>query len=127
MTGQVKEEILTRLGELGIEIGGGQVRFAPRLLRREEFFAKSHRFDYIDLDGRERSWEMGADSIGFTYCQTAICYKLAENEEIHVEWVGGRQELVNASILSAEVSSSIFNRSGGISRLTVHLDGRKLK
>ena len=37
MTGQVKEEILTRLGELGVLVKQGKLFFAPSLLRRDEF------------------------------------------------------------------------------------------
>ena len=37
MTGQVKEEILTRFGELGVTVRDGLVGFRPRLLRRAEF------------------------------------------------------------------------------------------
>jgi hypothetical protein len=127
MTGQVKEEILTRLGELGIEVGNGQLRFVPRLLRREEFFAKPHRFDYVNFGGQETRWEMGANCIGFTYCQTPICYQLSESDEIYIEWKDSRRERIGANALSAETSASIFGRSGEILRLTVLLDGRKLK
>src|SRR5690606_32056530 len=37
MTGQVKEEILTRFGELGVTVADGIVTFAPRLLAQSEF------------------------------------------------------------------------------------------
>ena len=37
MTGQVKEEIITRMGELGVRVGHGCVTFNPTLLRAEEF------------------------------------------------------------------------------------------
>ncbi len=33
MTGQVKEEVLSRFGELGVRVSGGAVRFQPDLLR----------------------------------------------------------------------------------------------
>ena len=37
MTGQVKEDILCRFGELGVRVQQGQVSFRPTLLRDEEF------------------------------------------------------------------------------------------
>ena len=37
MTGQVKEEVLSRFGELGLRVAGGAVHFDPRLLRACEF------------------------------------------------------------------------------------------
>jgi len=121
MTGQVKEEILTRLGELGVEIEKGQIRFAPILLRQEEFFAKPHNFEYVDFSGREASWELGPHSIGFTYCQTPICYQNAESAQIQIEWVGGKREIVVGSTLSADTSAIVFGRIGKILRLTVKL------
>ncbi len=127
MTGQVKEEILTRLGELGVEIEDGRLRFAPRLLCREEFFTGPHRFEYIGLSGQEMTWEMGANCIGFTYCQTPICYQLSKNTGICIEWADGRLERIDTNSLSADISASIFDRRGDVLRLTVHLDGGNLK
>ncbi len=38
MTGQVKEEIITRLVELGLTVEQGQIKFRPFLIRKEEDF-----------------------------------------------------------------------------------------
>ncbi len=77
MTGLVKEEILTRWGELGVRAEGGRVSFAPRLLHRAEFAAEPFEFQYVDLAGREASWSMPAGSLAFTWCGTPVCYRLA--------------------------------------------------
>ena len=58
MTGQVKEEIITRFGELGVEISGGCLRFNPRNLRRAEFFKDTHVFAYVNAAGEETAWEL---------------------------------------------------------------------
>ncbi len=50
MTGQVKEEILARWGELGIQVDNGCVLFDPRLLRADEFMAEPERMSYLDID-----------------------------------------------------------------------------
>ncbi len=52
MTGQVKEEILTRWGELGVSIREGVLRFAPLLLRQEEFLSEPGDFAYVDTSGQ---------------------------------------------------------------------------
>ena len=44
MTGQVKEEILTRLGEMGLFIEDGKVTFDPLLLRKEELLKEPQEF-----------------------------------------------------------------------------------
>ena len=45
MTGQVKEEILTRLGELGVHVVNGALSFDPALLCRDEFLQSEARFE----------------------------------------------------------------------------------
>ena len=37
MTGQVKEDILSRFGELGVSVSNGAVQFNPEILRTDEF------------------------------------------------------------------------------------------
>ena len=124
MTGQVKEEILTRWGELGIEIEKGCLRFAPRLLHRAEFFTSGHPFEYVDVQGKDQMWDMPAESLGFTYCQVPVCYQLAPTPmpaktAIVIERANGRTETVRSNTLSPSVSASIFGRCGEIRRLTV--------
>ena len=41
MTGQVKEDILCRFGELGVFVKEGKLYFDPCLLRKEEFLTKN--------------------------------------------------------------------------------------
>lgn len=43
MTGQVKKELLTRLGELGLFVRHGRIHFAPTLLCDDEFLESAHR------------------------------------------------------------------------------------
>ena len=49
MTGQVKEEILTRQGELGVRIRDGRLYFQPLLLRRRELCDGPDEFRFFDL------------------------------------------------------------------------------
>ena len=51
MTGQVKEEILARFGELGIRVQDGAARIDPSLLRSVEFSAEHGSFQYLDVNG----------------------------------------------------------------------------
>ena len=119
MTGQVKEEILTRWGELGITIENGCLQFAPRLLHRSEFFTEPHSFTYIDVQGQDAAWEMPAGTLAFTYCQVPVCYRLAEKTSIEIERADGKRESHPANHLTLADSTSIFARDGQIARLTV--------
>ena len=119
MTGQVKEEILTRFGELGVMVEGGCLRFAPRLLRRGEFRTEPGEFRYLDLGGAERSRALPAGSLAFTCCQVPVCYVLGDTPSLLVEKTGGGTETVPGDTLPREASAAIFARSGAISGLTV--------
>lgn len=125
MTGQVKEEILTRWGELGVEVSDGSIRFDPHLLNDDEFFSEKHSFTYLGLDGKEATWELPAGSLGFTYCQIPVCYHLANNASISVEYSQGSNE-IKGNILPPEVSAAVFARTGSIARILVHLPRKKL-
>ena len=127
MTGQVKEEILTRWGELGIAVEDGQLRFAPRLLHQAEFFSSPHRFTYLDAQNREQSWELPANSLGFTYCQVPVSYQLADTTSILVERADRTQETIPGNALGAADSVSVFARAGKISRLTVSVPRADLR
>ena len=78
MTGQVKEQVLTRFGELGVEVVDGCVRFAPRLLPRSELLAGPSTASFRGVDG-ETTWvELAPGSLAFSYCQVPIVYRLGE-------------------------------------------------
>ena len=51
LTGQVKEDILCRFGELGVSVREGCIHFEPRLLRQEEFLSSPATFAYFDVAG----------------------------------------------------------------------------
>ena len=119
MTGQVKEEILTRLGELGVEVRDGRLHFEPRLLDAGEFLPEGGTFSYIDVGGREKEMALPASSLAFTLCQVPVCYQLGGGEEIRVDWSAGRRQHVFGSGLPEEISREIFSRSGLVAGLTV--------
>ena len=127
MTGQVKEEILTRLGELGVEVTGARLRFAPRLLKVGEFFTEEHEFAYVDAAGRDALWKLPAGSLGFTYCQVPVCYTLADAPSIRLERDGAEPQLIPGNELSRGESLAVFGRTGEITKITVILSRTLLR
>ncbi len=121
MTGQVKEQILTRLGELGIEVVAGRLRLQPRLLHLAEFNDEARRFRWLDVSGTESAVDLPAGSLAFTHCQVPICYHLGERFSIELELADGQTELVDGAELGQEASREIFERRGTYRRLTVTL------
>ncbi len=126
MTGQVKEEILTRWGELGIQVNQGALTFAPMLLRRSEFFDEPKEFVYADANGIQQAWQLPAESLAFTYCQIPVCYRLAETASITIENCFGSSRTVVGLVLDRADSKEIFSRSGEIARLTVAISRTSL-
>lgn len=119
MTGQVKEEILTRWGELGVHITAGSLHFAPTLLHRAEFLSTPTTFVYIDVTGQSRTLSLPADSLAFTFCQTPIVYLQGVTPHINIIYRDGRRERISGNRLSVDASRHIFERTGHIRELWV--------
>ncbi len=121
MTGQVKEEILTRMGELGVHVESGCVRFAPTLLQHHEFFTTPYTFSYIDIHGQEQSWDLGPETLGFTAFQVPVCYALGETPEIVLGHADGRATRIAGNLLSEAESRLLFDRKGEIRSMLITL------
>jgi hypothetical protein len=122
MTGQVKEEILLRLGELGVLVRGGRVSFRPRLLRRAEFLTAPAAFEPLGLDGARRRIELPAGSLAFTLCQVPVIYRLAapgRPPSLAVTDAGGRRTELPGDTLDEARSAALFDRTGALSLLEV--------
>jgi hypothetical protein len=122
MTGQVKEDILTRLGELGVFVRQGELYFAPSLLQREEFMPTPRSFSFIDIAGQQQTLSLPADSLAFTYCQTPVIYTCGDMAQIEVTFAGGRSEIRPGTHLDVVTSQHIFARDGQVQSLHVTLD-----
>ncbi|MCO5213233.1 MAG: hypothetical protein M9936_26325 [Caldilinea sp.] len=120
MTGQVKEEILTRFGELGVRVEEGAIVFEPALLRAQELFAEASTFDYVDVTGATQSLAMPAGALAFTLCQTPIVLVQGEQPAIEVAYADGRRERVAGNRLALETSRQIFARSATVKHVSVH-------
>ena len=119
MTGQVKEDILTRLTEMGISAQNGILLFDPALLRKPDFLTQPDSFRYINLDGEVCDMTLDADSLGFTVCQTPVVYRLSAEKKIEVFLKNGETETLSGLALNEELSRALFTRDGSIQRVEV--------
>ena len=128
MTGQVKEEVLSRFGELGIRVTGGAVTFAPRLLRRSEFLPESRQFSFFALDETWRQLTLPSSSLGFTWCQVPVVYQLDDSTppSVDVTWSDGTETRVEGLTLPADVSTELFLRSNRVRQLTVSFGSEQI-
>ena len=122
MTGQVKEDILSRFGELGVFVEEGKLQFNPRLLRREEFLRKPKTFKYYNVNKQVKEIELKIKSLCFTYCQIPVIYKITSKNGISVIFTDGTSKQFDTLSLDKETSNQIFDRNGKIETIEVYLE-----
>ncbi len=119
MTGQVKEDVLTRMGELGVVVEDGRLAFSPRLLRREEFWLEPSEVEAITLAGR-RTLALPRDALAFTVCQVPVVYALVDGPaRVRTRDADGRVASFDGSALDLATSQAVFARSGEVTRIDV--------
>ncbi|MCR4736265.1 MAG: hypothetical protein K5829_14805 [Treponema sp.] len=103
MTGQVKEEILTRWGELGVDIVNGCANFKPEILKKSEFFE----------DG----------SLKFSWCGSSITYILVSSgsPKLSVDGIARTYNPKDGASLTASETANLFARNGKISKIEVEI------
>jgi len=120
MTGQVKEEILTRWGELGVQVRGGAVTFRPFLLRSTGFLRQETPFPYHDVGGQDLQLDLPADSVAFTFCQVPVVYEeVGEGPWLKATLADGTDRHVDGAALDADLSAEIFGRTGKVRCLRI--------
>jgi hypothetical protein len=119
MTGQVKEDILSRFGELGVSVCNGAVQFNPEILRTDEFLKFKDVFNYINLSEEKCCIDLEVDSLAFTYCQVPVIYKKASNLAIKVFLTDGSVLSFEGKSLDVQTSQMLFDRGGEIDKLVV--------
>ena len=128
MTGQVKEEILTRFGELGCRVIDEKLFFDPCLLNRDEFLSKSALFEFYDIYQKKRKIEIKKNQIGFTYCQVPIIYTLFHQPQARIRLILDDKsgiELIGNKLTKIQ-SRNIFNRNGKINQINVFFNKETL-
>ena len=128
MTGQVKEEILCRFGELGIRVDTGMTYFEPSLLRAREFMTESRETGYVDVDGNWQTIAVPAAGLAFTWCQVPIIYTLVDDvaPTVTVIRTNGESQILSQLALSAAMSAEVFQRSGHIRQINVTFGRNRL-
>ncbi len=121
MTGQVKEDILGRWRELGVQIREGSIQFQPILLRRQEFLIKANKFICYDLEGSENVLPLEKGTLAFTYCQVPVKYHLSEEKKIILYFKDGSEKKIEGDRIDPLNSSQIFRRTGMITQIHVWL------
>ena len=127
LTGQVKEDFISRLGELGVKVHGGLVSFNPLLLDRSEFLQTKTTWK-LPNSRQEIHLELEPHSLGFTFCTVPIIYTLAEQPHITVVYHDQSvSEYPYTHTLDEATSQSLFKRDGRIEKILVSVDKHNLR
>jgi hypothetical protein len=126
MTGQVKEDILASLIELGLFVENGRLSFNPLLLRRSEFRSEKGELRFIHTEQEHETIQLQSDTLCFSLCQIPVLYRMAASEYMEIEYSDGTTKQVDGLSFDRETSTLIFKRTGTIRKITVYLNASRI-
>jgi len=119
MTGQVKEDFISRFGEMGVLVRNGKIEFNTGLLDKDEFLTKSQVFYYYDVNGKQQTLMLNPGMLAFTICQVPIIYITADKQKIVVTKKEGLEEEIDGLAIGTSLSRTIFRREDNIKKIQV--------
>ncbi|MEX0327011.1 MAG: hypothetical protein AB3N33_13070 [Puniceicoccaceae bacterium] len=120
MTGQVKEDILIRLLELGVHMEEGNVTFAPDMVEETEYLGEARTFVIPSPDGAPINLELEAGSLAFSFCRVPVIYQKGQDTtSVEILYSDDSSESIEGLQLPDSLSRELFLRTGRIRRITV--------
>ncbi len=126
MTGQVKEEFLTRMLELGVRLAEGRLSFDPSLLQVDEFLQQPGEYS-PRCNGR--NIRLDAGTLGFTLAGVPVIYRLADAQtssgssiasvEVYPTGESRGPKRFHGTSLDQATTQRLFARDGSIDRIHV--------
>jgi hypothetical protein len=106
MTGQVKEDIISRFFELGVQVENGCLTIKTTILKPEEFIQPTSENQYPHLS--------------FSYCSVPFVYQIDGNKGMELTYKDGTTEQTPGYSLNLTQSNSVFGREISIKKIIVH-------
>ena len=122
MTGQVKEDLISRFGEMGIAVEDGRLCFHRYQVCRNEFLTEAKLFQFYDLDGQEHSLDLEPGTMAYTACQVPVVAHQSGPPRIEITRADGSCSTVEELNLDAATSAAVFERTGAVRRMDVFFD-----
>ncbi len=119
MTGQVKEDFISRMGELGVFIKDGRIVFDAVLINRKEFLSSEKVFAYVSHNGNTLHLNLKKNQLAFTICQVPVVYTLSKESKIIIELKDKQKQELSGNALSKPLSEMIFDRTGEVQIIEV--------
>jgi len=126
MTGQVKEEILTRFGELGCFVKNGCITFDTSLLLNDEFLLERKTFAYFDISKTKIYLEIMKNQLAYTFCQVPIVYTLSNKKTLKITLNDNSKVKIEGNKINKKMSQTVFKRKGKIKQIDCNVDGKFL-
>ena len=127
MTGQVKEEILTRFGELGCFVKDGCIMFETSLLRQSEFLHEKKLFTYFNVLKEKCRIKIAKKQLAYTFCQVPVVYTLSKlRNNITLTLKDGTKINIKGNIIDKINSKHIFERAGMVRKIKYHINYDKI-
>ena len=127
MTGQVKEEILTRFGELGCVVKDGCIIFDTSLLQKSEFLSNEKVFSYFDILKEKCLIEISQDQLAYTFCQVPIVYTLSQlSSSVTLFLKDDTKVTMKGNTIDKKNSKYIFDRAGMIKKIEYSINNNKI-
>ena len=127
MTGQVKEEILTRFGELGCVVKDGCIMFDTSLMQKSEFLSNEKVFSYFDILKEKCLIEISQDQLAFTFCQVPIVYILSQlSSSVTLFLKDDTKVTMKGNTIDKKNSKCIFERVGIIKKIECSINNNKI-
>ncbi len=120
LTGQVKEDFISRMYELGLGIKDGKIYFVPSLLNRDEILDQKSTFSYIDISGKKKSIGLEANQMGFTFCQLPVICTFNQEAKVLVRYLNGEHREYPGHEIPEDISSQIFSRNPELQSIEFH-------
>jgi len=125
LTGQVKEDVISRISELGLVIRNGEIVFDAALINTEEILDKKQLFEYYSIDGENRQISLDKNQLVYTFCQVPVIYTFSDEEKISVYFKNGKADKIQGNTINEKISTMIFSRSGEVKSVEVTLKADK--
>ena len=121
MTGMVKEEIITRLMEVGYSVKDGCIAFDSLFVDKDELCATSSEYTFLDVNNQWQTLTIPENAIAYSICQVLIIVQSADDATIQIHLSNGSTQQINSHVLDIANSKHIFLRDGVIHHLVVSM------
>jgi hypothetical protein len=117
MTGQVKEDVLSRFAEVGVEIADSILSFQLDLFDRDELLEAAEAFAYYDVNGQRQDVEVPERGFAYTLFQVPIVYQPGDTDRVTVVAADGSESCFEGCALDHATSQKLFSRTGEVVKI----------